>query len=658
MQRVNIHSRLISAIAVVATAAALASHGIWELAVASKTSSSTGVLLELSSATVLAAWLWYQLRHTQHDLRTTRTSLLTLPPPRPGFEWNDATARGRRQENPLHHAMILDSIADAVFVIDPDFRVLDCNRAAGVLLGRNNAELKGIALGELLRTQQTAALLEAINAAVTHAGRWQGELCFGSDQDIETETIFTPLTDSGTERLGTLIGVVRDSRERKTAETYLGYVANHDPLTALPSRSLFRDRLDQVLARANWQRRQIALHLIDLDNFKLINEGFGHAQGDQVLQSIAQRLGAAVHRGDTLARVGGDKFALLQTTLHRAEQAAFRAQHILDIVEPTLTVALARELNVTASIGIALYPENGLAAEELTHNAELALSSAKLEGRNAYRFFVHGMEEELRVRCALEHDLGHALTHNEFLLHYQPQVELTTGRVIGCEALIRWRHPKYGLLYPNRFISMAEENGAIIHLGEWSLREVCRQFKAWQREGLSIGHIAVNLSAVQFRYPEFASLVGQVLQDASIDPACLELEVTESLAMENPELATSLVNQLKQLGVKLAIDDFGAGYSALGYLKRFPVQMLKIDRSLIDELATSGCDAAIAIAVIELGHSLGMRVLAEGIETREQLDFLRRHHCDFGQGISFAAAMPPGEFAACVRQLTEVDNTL
>ncbi|EAR22780.1 putative bifunctional diguanylate cyclase/phosphodiesterase [Nitrococcus mobilis] len=651
----NIHSRLISAIAVAITAGVLVSHGVWELSVASKPTSSIGALLELFVAVVLAAWSWYQLRHTQHALPTTRVSLLTLPAPRLGFAWINVKAHTQLDENPCYHAMILDSMADAVFIIDHGFRILDCNRAAEALLGRDNAELKGIALNQLLRAQQVDTLLKAIDTTVTHTGRWQGELCFGNSQGILTEAIFVPLMDSSTKRQGTLLGVVRDIRERKAAETHLGYAANYDPLTALPNRSLFRDRLDQVLADASWQRRQIALHLIDLDNFKLINEGLGHAQGDQVLQRIAQRLGAAVHRSDTLARVGGDKFALIQTSLHRVEQSAFRAQHLLDVVEPTLTIAGERELNVTASIGIALYPENGLATEELTHNAELALSRAKLEGRNAYCFFVRGMEEEMRVRCALEHDLGQALTHDEFLFHYQPQVELTTGRVIGCEALIRWHHPKYGLLYPSRFISMAEESGAIIPLGEWSLREVCRQLKVWQREGLPIGHIAVNLSAVQFRYPEFASLVDQVLRDASVDPACLELEVTESLAMENPELAASLVAQLKRLGVKLAIDDFGAGYSSLGYLKRFPVQMLKIDRSLIDELATNGCDAAITIAVIELGHSLDMHVLAEGIETREQLDFLRRHHCDFGQGTSFAAAMPAGEFAACVRRFAVGD---
>lgn len=657
MQRMNIHFRLISVITIAVTAGALASHGVWVLAVASKHASSVGPLLELSVAAALAAGLWYLLRHTPHDLPTTRISLLTLPAPRSRVDWTDANASKQREAPPRYHTMILDSMVDAVFVVDHDFRILDCNRAAGALLGRNNAELKGITLGQLLRAQQADILLEAINATVTRAGRWQGELCFGSGQGIVTEAIFVPLTDNSTERLGTLVGVARDIRERRATETYLGYVANYDPLTALPNRLLFRDRLGQVLAGANWLRRQVALHLIDLDNFKLINEGLGHVQGDQVLQSIAQRLGSAVQQGDALARIGGDKFALIQTALQRVEQSAFRAQHMLDVIEPTLTIAGGRELNVTASIGIALYPENGADAEDLTHNAELALSRAKLEGRNAYRFFVRGMEEEMRVRCALEHDLGHALAHDEFLFHYQPQVELATGRVIGCEALIRWHHPKYGLLYPTRFISMAEESGAIIRLGEWGLREVCRQLKAWQRERLPVGHIAVNLSAVQFRYPEFASLVDQVLRDASINPACLELEVTESLAMENPELASSIVAQLKQLGVKLAIDDFGSGYSSLGYLKRFPVQMLKIDRSLINELATNSCDAAITIAVIELGHSLNMHVLAEGIESPEQLDFLRHHQCDFGQGASFAAAMPAGEFAAYVRQFA-VDDPL
>lgn len=566
--------------------------------------------------------------------------------------WTDITALKQREENIRHHAMILDSMIDAVFVIDHGFRILECNRAAGELLGRDVTKLKGCSLGRLLRPQQADVLFETISTEVKRGGRWQGELCFGGDggKDTITEAVFVPLADSNAECLRTLIGVVRDIRERKATETYLGYIANYDPLTALPNRLLFRQRLDQVLAGADWQRRRVALHIIDLDNFKLINEGFGHVQGNQALHSIAQRLGSAAHQGDTLARISGAKFALIQTALHRVEQPAFRAQHMLDVTEPTLTVRGGRELNVTASIGIAIYPEDGGNAEDLIHNAGLALSRAKAEGRKSFRFFVRGMEEETRVRCALEHDMGRALAHSEFLFHYQPQVELATGRVIGCEALVRWRHPKYGLLYPNQFIPMAEESGAIIRLGEWGLREVCRQLKLWQAQGLLVGRIAVNLSAMQFRYPEFASMVGRILRDASVDPACLELEVTESLAMESPELAANIVAQLNELGVKMAIDDFGTGYSSLSYLKRFPVQMLKVDRSLIDELATSRCDAAITIAVIELGHSLGMQVLAEGIETREQLEFLRRHQCDLGQGISFAAAMPPDEFAAYLRQ--------
>ncbi|HET8700539.1 MAG TPA: bifunctional diguanylate cyclase/phosphodiesterase, partial [Nitrococcus sp.] len=437
---------------------------------------------------------------------------------------------------------------------------------------------------------------------------------------------------------------------RNTTETYLGYLAHYDPLTTLPNRLLFRDRLDQAMAGADWQRRRVALHIIDLDHFKLINEGLGHVQGNQVLHSTAQRLGSAAHQGDTLARIGGDKFALIQTSLYQVEQSAFRAQHMLDVIEPTLTVLGGRELHISASIGIAIYPDDGGSAADLMHNAGLALSRAKMEGRKSYRFFVRGMEEKVRARCALEHDMGRALAHGEFLFHYQPQVELATGRVIGCEALVRWRHPGCGLLYPNQFIPMAEESGAIIRLGEWGLQEVCRQLKIWQGEGLVVGRIAVNLSTVQFRYPEFASIVDGILRDASIDTTCLELEITESLAMENPELAAAIVAQLNKLGVRMAIDDFGTGYSSLSYLKRFPVQTLKIDRSLIDELATSRCDAAITIAVIELGHSLGMEVLAEGIETQDQLDFLRRHRCDLGQGTSFAAAMPPAEFAAYLRQ--------
>ena len=566
--------------------------------------------------------------------------------------WTDITAIKQREENAWSQARILESMVDAVVIVDQAFQILECNRAASALLGREANELEGSPFRLLLHPEQAEFLLEAIAAGVRRDGHWQDELCLysASGENITIEAVFAPMTDTDAQRSRPLLVVMRDIRARKAADAYLGYVANYDPLTALPNRMLFRERLDQVLAAAKWRGQQAALHIIDLDNFKLINEGLGHVQGDEALRGIAQRLGAAVHRGDTLARIGGNKFALIQTALHQTEQSALRAQRVLEAIEPTLTLVGGRELNVSASIGIALYPQNGTSSEDLTHNAGLALSRAKAEGRNTYRFFVRGMEEEMRVRCALEHDLGRALAHQEFLFHYQPQIELATGRVIGCEALIRWRHPKYGLLYPNRFIPMAEESGAIVQIGEWGLREVCRQLKTWQREQLPIGRIAVNLSAVQFRYPEFASIVAQVLQEAAIDPGCLELEITESLAMEDPALAASIVAQLKDLGVKLAIDDFGAGYSALNYLKRFPVQMLKIDRSLVDELTTSRCDAAITLAVIELGHSLNMQVLAEGIETREQLEYLRRHRCDFGQGASFATAMPAGEFAAYVNR--------
>ncbi|MDP2678556.1 MAG: EAL domain-containing protein [Rhodoferax sp.] len=445
------------------------------------------------------------------------------------------------------------------------------------------------------------------------------------------------------------VSVLTDITESKNYEAALEYQSNHDQLTGLPNRNLLADRLDQALVRAARDGDEVAVAVIDLDRFKVINDGLGHTVGDILLKQVVARLQAGVRDGDTLARLGGDEFVLIMP----ADDATRAAQLSCGRLQSGLVMPFefeAHRLTVSASIGISLYPRDAGDAQGLLRHAEAAMYRAKEQGRSSIQFFTAEINKRVHEQLTMESQLRQALDKGEFLLHYQPQVDLVTGSIIAAEALVRWQHPERGMVPPLDFIALAEETGLIVRLGEWVLVEACRQHRAWLDAGLAAGRIAVNLSPRQFSDPDLLPLVKRVLANTGLPPALLDLEVTESMAMQDVERAIELLEELACLGVRISIDDFGTGHSSLSYLQRFAVKTLKIDRSFVHEIAIDPQRAAITSTIIVMAHNLGMNVIAEGVETLAELNFLRRHACDEIQGYYFSRPLGAAQYQALLRE--------
>jgi diguanylate cyclase (GGDEF)-like protein len=426
------------------------------------------------------------------------------------------------------------------------------------------------------------------------------------------------------------------------------HLAYHDALTGLPNRRLLLDRLSVALHLARRSGERVAVLFLDLDRFKVVNDSLGHAAGDRLLQAVARRVREAVREGDTLARIGGDEFTLLLPGLHRTEGAGRVVQKLRDAMALPFVLD-GHEVFVTASVGVALYPEDGEDAETLIRHADIAMYRAKEAGRDGFKFFAPAMNERARERLALEGALRKALVLEQFRVHYQPLCNVATGRVTGVEALVRWMHPDRGLLAPAEFMELAEATGQVTLLGRWVLRQACAQARAWQRAGHPGLTVSVNLSARQFADLGLVPEVRRVLAEEELDPACLELEITESLAMHNVAATEATLRELKRLGVAISIDDFGTGYSSFGYLQRFPIDTLKIDRDFVRDVHRDAGSADIAAAMIAMAHRLGLTVVAEGVERPEQMAFLREQHCDRAQGFLFGAALPPHELERLLR---------
>jgi diguanylate cyclase (GGDEF)-like protein len=422
----------------------------------------------------------------------------------------------------------------------------------------------------------------------------------------------------------------------------LSYQAQHDALTGLPNRFLLEDRLQQAIAYTNRHESQLAVLIIDLDGFKYINDTVGHQCGDQVLIEVSRRLRSITRRTDTLARIGGDEFCLVLSDLHKSSDSFQVANTCLDILRKPLMIA-EHEYSISASIGISCYPEHGTEPELLQQNADTAMYHAKFNGKNGFQVFTPEINAHLHDRLELMGDLRHALENDELHLEYQPQF-IADGRLVGFEALLRWNHPKRGMIVPDRFIPIAEETGLIVPLGNWVLNEACRQLAVWHRSGYSNLRVAVNVSTLQFERQDWMDTISEALKKSGVPPSCLELELTESVVMKNCERAASRLTELRALGVSSAIDDFGTGYSSLKYLQNLPIDTLKIDQSFIRNLdpasdVKSG-NGAIVQAIVTLAQQLGLRVVAEGVETDEELEVLRRLGCDFVQGYLFSRPMP------------------
>lgn len=440
------------------------------------------------------------------------------------------------------------------------------------------------------------------------------------------------------------------AEELERTKNRMVHLAQHDPLTNLPNRIPLNERLIQAIALAHRQHKRLAVMFMDLDRFKYINDSLGHAIGDQLLQSVAKRLTESVRSSDSVCRLGGDEFVVLLADVEHAEDAARSAQKILEALTPSHRIEHF-ELHVTVSIGISIYPDNGEDAETLIKNADTAMYHAKEQGRNNYQFFEEMMTMVAVERHALESGLRGALARQEFVLHYQPKIHLETGAISGFEALIRWQHPQRGLMLPDQFVWIAEDCGLIMAIGEWVLREACTHARHWQQAGLPVP-VSVNISAVQFRHRAFVDCVAQTLNETGLAPCNLELELTESVLMQEADSVAAMLNALKTMGVRLAIDDFGTGYSSLSYLKRFPIDTLKIDQSFlrnITDAADHSDDAAIVAAVVGMGRILNQCVIAEGVETREQKAFLQEQGCTQGQGYYFSHPLNAADVLALLK---------
>jgi PAS domain S-box-containing protein len=548
---------------------------------------------------------------------------------------------------------VLDNAMDGIITTDPQGRVESLNPAAARIFGYAPTEAIGRSIETFISDSDCHLRIGHSEAA----GKRKNDTLFPIELSVSEASV-------GDGRR--FVCIVRDITERKEAEKRTAYLANYDGLTGLPNRNLFLDRLNQAIIRAQRNRRLVALLFLDIDRFKKINDSLGHSAGDNLLQQVANRLQHTLRKSDTISRqsltavhhveiedntvsrLGGDEFTLILENLANADNVTTVAQKILDaFVEPFQLGG--HGIYITTSIGITIYPTDSADLHTLIKNADTAMYRAKEQGRNNYQFYTEDMNAKAYQRLSLETSLRRALERNEFLLHYQPKLDLRSGQIMGVEALLRWQPPDRAMVSPAEFIPLLEDTGLIIPVGRWVLHTACAQLKAWQDAGLPQLSMAVNLSARQFRQKELAESIGTILLETRLDPHSLELELTESLLMENLEANIATMTKLEAMGVRISIDDFGTGYSSLSYLKRFPIHTLKIDRSFVRDITTDPDDAAIANAVIALAHSLRLNVVAEGVETQEQLDYLQNQGCEQIQGYLLSRPLPAESFEQWIK---------
>lgn len=562
----------------------------------------------------------------------------------------DVTERHESEVALRQAAAVFRSTTEGVMITDAEGNIVDVNEAFCGITGYPRGEAIGRNPRFLQSGRHDPSFYQSLWTELYQAGAWRGEI-WNRRKDGEVYpgwlTISTVRDDKGD--IGNYVGVISDISAIKRSQEQLDFLAHHDPLTRLPNRLLFNARLSHALERARRGDGQLAVLFLDLDQFKAINDSMGHAVGDQLLQEVAHRLQDQLREEDTLARIGGDEFLVVLERLGDRRDAGNVAHKLIECLA-TPFLLQDQDLYVSTSIGVSLYPGDGHDVDNLVKNADAAMYRAKDQGRNNYQFYTEELTDSAYQRVQMESSLRRALEHGQFRLRYQPQVDLQSRRLVGIEALLRWEREGEGLVAPGRFIPLAEESGLIIPVGEWVIRRVCRQVKTWSDSGVHIPRIAINVSGKQINLPGFPDTVERILAETGADPSLIEFEVTENFIMRRAAHAIGVLDRIKAFGISIAIDDFGTGYSSLAYLKRLPIDMLKIDRAFVRDIPDDSNDEAIARAVIALGHSMKMQVVAEGIETHEQADFLRREGCDLGQGFLFGKPMSAEDVARFARE--------
>ncbi|WP_261303019.1 sensor domain-containing protein [Paenibacillus andongensis] len=552
----------------------------------------------------------------------------------------DITERKKSEKKLQLHARVFETASEGIMITDTKGTILSVNPAFSETTGYSEDEVLAQTPRMLHSGVQDAEFYIQMWASIHETGSWQGEVWNKrKNGEIYPEWLTINAVRNENGKISNYVGVFTDITERKLSEENLKYLAHYDVLTGLPNRFLFHDRLSHAIRQANRQGHSAALMFIDLDHFKLINDTLGHVVGDQLLLKASKRLESCVRTGDTVSRFGGDEFTVILPRIHETKDALLVAQKILE--ELALPFFLAeQELFITASIGISVYPLHGEDSETLIKQADSAMYRAK-EQSNNYQLYTSNMNATFYRKMKLENGLRKALEKDQLRIVYQPQMDIRTGRINGIEALLRWEHPEMGMVSPNEFIQIVEENGQIVEIGEWVLRKVCEQNKAWQSAGYPPLKCAINLSPRQFNNKNLIETVKQILKETELDPSYLCFEITENISIHQIESVLTVLHEFKEIGLELAIDDFGKGHSALSYLKKYPIDTLKIDKCFVQGIEMDRGNASIAKAMIDMAHGLGLRVIAEGVETEDQLAFLKDLHCDSIQGFWLSRPLPP-----------------
>jgi diguanylate cyclase (GGDEF)-like protein/PAS domain S-box-containing protein len=555
----------------------------------------------------------------------------------------DITERKQSESEMRLAASVFDNSSEGIIITDPNSLILRVNRAFTDITGYSQQEALGNRPSILRSHLHDDGYYSQLWNELLESGNWQGEI-WNRRKSGEVHPVWQNITavKDSEGNITQYISIFSDITERKMSEDRIRHLAHHDVMTALPNRVLFMERCEHALAHARREQQQLAVLFVDLDRFKHINDSLGHPVGDQLLKQIAHKFTQASREEDTIARLGGDEFIVLIEQIDSPKDVSTVARKLLSSIDESFSVA-GHELFISASIGISIYPDNGTDVDTLIRNADAAMYRAKEMGRGNYQYYTEELTVSIYERVLMENNLRHAVDRKELVLHYQPQYQLASEEMTACEALLRWIHPEKGLIPPNEFIPIAEDSGLIIPIGEWVMEEACRSFMHWRSQGAVLEQIAVNISGQQIERGDIVNTVTGILQRTGIPPHCLELEISEGFVMKHAEKNIQILNQLKELGVYLSIDDFGIGYSSLNYLKRLPIDRIKLDKSLVDDVAKDSNDEAIARAVLAMGRSLQLDVVAEGVETVEQKRFLQEESCRYVQGYLFSRPLPEDE---------------